>query len=97
MEEIGNLECFIICPSRPKEYADDMFAVLSNICDQISQSLSIKFTCRRAIDTTSAGLIQPEIWQQIRAADLILADLTGLNGNVLYELGAAAAWHPKSA
>jgi hypothetical protein len=94
-EEMGNLECFIICPSRPKEYFDDLIALLRNICVQISQGLNIKLSCNRAIDITSSGLIQPEIWQQIRAADFILADLTGLNGNVLYELGAAAAWHPK--
>lgn len=94
-KDIGNLECFVICPSRPKEYFDDLIALLRNICDQVSQGLDIKLSCNRAIDITSSGLIQPEIWQQIRAADFILADLTGLNGNVLYELGAAAAWHPK--
>jgi hypothetical protein len=94
-EEIDNLECFVICPSRPKEYFDDLFAVLGGICSELSKSLGVNFVCKRAIDITSSGLIQPEIWQQIRAADFILADLTGLNGNVLYELGAAAAWHPK--
>ena len=94
-DEIDNLECFVICPSRPTEYFDDLLAALTNTCAHIKKQLGVSIVCKRAIDITSSGLIQPEIWQRIRAADIILADLTGLNGNVLYELGAAAAWHPK--
>jgi hypothetical protein len=43
----------------------------------------------------SAGVIHPEIWQDIRTADLVIADITGRNGNVMLELGVASAWLDK--
>jgi hypothetical protein len=39
------------------------------------------------------GSILERIWDQIRQADLMLADLTGNNPNVLYELGIAHAFN----
>jgi hypothetical protein len=43
-----------------------------------------------------AGSILERIWDQIRQADLFLADLTGNNPNVLYELGIAHAFNKPS-
>jgi hypothetical protein len=34
-------------------------------------------------------------WQQIKQADIIVADVSGQNGNVMLELGVAAAWRDK--
>jgi len=36
------------------------------------------------------------IWEQVLRADLIIADLTGRNPNVFYELGYAHALHKNS-
>jgi hypothetical protein len=57
--------------------------------------MGVRFRCRRAVDIVSAGIIHPEIWQDIRTADLVIADITGRNGNVILELGVAAAWLDK--
>lgn len=93
--DLDVIDVFVICPSRPIDYFDDLFSMLQDICSQIGKAYSISVRCTRAIDIRSSGLIHPEIWQGIRCADVVVADLTGLNGNVLYELGVAAAWHPK--
>jgi hypothetical protein len=45
----------------------------------------------RADDLFRTGTIVKDIWELIRSATLILADLTGKNPNVLYELGLAHA------
>lgn len=45
--------------------------------------------CRRADDIKSNRAIIQDIWKSICEARLIIADLTGLNANVMYELGIA--------
>ncbi|MGL5825360.1 MAG: hypothetical protein ACRCYU_11170 [Nocardioides sp.] len=47
------------------------------------------YTVERADDDTNPGNITPRIIAAIQNADLVLADLTGLNPNVFYELAAA--------
>ena len=46
---------------------------------------------RRADDIYRTGSIVHDIWELTKMADVILADLTGKNPNVLYELGLAHA------
>jgi len=92
---LGDLWCFVVCPARPPEYWDDLFSIISNICTQLGAHLGVTFRCRRAVDIVSAGIIHPEIWRDIHAADLVIADITGSNGNVMFELGVAAAWLDK--
>lgn len=46
---------------------------------------------RRADDVFMSSQIVNDIWQQIRKAKLVVAELTGKNPNVLYELGLAHA------
>ena len=89
------VRCFVLCPVRPKELFDDVFSAVRAVCERIREDRQVDVECARAIDIISPGVIQPEIWRSIRTADIVVADLTGLNGNVLYELGVAAAWHKK--
>ncbi|MCB1915978.1 MAG: hypothetical protein KDG52_09705 [Rhodocyclaceae bacterium] len=42
-------------------------------------------------DLATPGLITDQIWQGIRRADVVIADITGGNPNVFYELGLAHA------
>jgi hypothetical protein len=49
------------------------------------------FTPRRADDLMRPGTIVRDIWNYTKEATIILADLTGRNPNVLYELGLAHA------
>ena len=88
---LSDLRCFVICPVNPSAYWDDLFAMIENICHELGRRFGVSIRCRRAIDVVSAGIIHPEIWQDILSADFIIADITGLNGNVMFELGVAAA------
>ena len=45
----------------------------------------------RADELFSTGSVMEQIWEQIRKAKILLADLTGKNPNVFYELGLAHA------
>lgn len=49
------------------------------------------FTCKRADDIKSNRAIMQDIWSSLCKARLVIADLTGLNPNVFYELGIAHA------
>ncbi len=51
-------------------------------------ALANSWQCTRA-DEWGPGQIMEQIYQQIDTADAILVDLTGLNSNVVYELGYA--------
>jgi hypothetical protein len=88
----NRLSVFVICPSRPQEVFDGIFELVEDTCAYLAQHLGVEVHCKRAVDITSAGIIHPEIWQSIRDADLVVADISGCNGNVMMELGVAAAW-----
>jgi nucleoside 2-deoxyribosyltransferase len=53
----------------------------------------LKWICKRADEILKPSEIIMLIWQEILRADLIIADLTGRNPNVFYELGYAHALH----
>ena len=91
-DHANELWCFVICPAKPPAYWDDLFAQISSVCEQLGKHMGVPFRCRRAVDIVSAGVVHPEIWQDIRAADLVIADITGRNGNVMFELGVTSAW-----
>ena len=96
LKPLGNLTCFLISPFQPKVRFDDLFELVNGVCQGIKRSLGLdEFVCKRADHITSAGVIQPEIWEQIKSADIIIADVSGQNGNVMIELGVAAAWRRK--
>lgn len=45
-------------------------------------------------DLAGSGTIHPEIWTHVLHAEIVVADTTDYNPNVMYELGVAAAWRP---
>src|ERR1700734_991771 len=92
---LGDLWCFVICPASPPAYWNDVFALINTLCTEIGKHMGVAFRCRRAVDIVSAGIIHPEIWRDIHSADLVIADITGRNGNVMIELGVASAWLDK--
>jgi hypothetical protein len=47
--------------------------------------------CERADDIYSAGIVIDEIWIKLCEAQIVIADVTGRNANVLYEMGLAHA------
>ena len=94
-ENPNHLCCFIICPFEPKELADDLFNMVQSVCNIVGNQLVCEIECRRADKIISSGVVHPEIWHEIQTADVIIADVSGLNGNVMLELGVAAAIRKK--
>ena len=75
--------CFVAMPYTRKFL--DVFATIRTTVEEYGYKV-IRIDQERFV-----GSILEEIWDQIRRADLILADLTDNNPNVLYELGIAHA------
>ena len=78
--------CFIITPigkegTEIRKNADEVLEYIINpVCDSFGYSVV------RADKMTNSGLITKAIIEQIISADLVIADLTGSNPNVFYEL-----------
>lgn len=80
-----NPEVFVLMPF---DKAFDQIYQLA-IKEPIEDKLG--FTCQRADKLQFAGDVMDEVCRRIRAAQLIVADLTGMNPNVFYEVGYAHA------
>ena len=52
---------------------------------------SKSFQCEVTGDLSLPGAIMDQVWQGIRSADVVIADITGDNPNVLFEVGLSAA------
>ncbi len=72
--------CFVLMPF------DTKFTI---VWDTIQEALDGLMVCKRADDITLEQSILERILNGIRAAELIIADLSGRNPNVFYELGIA--------
>lgn len=55
------------------------------------ESAAQGFKCELSVDNAAPGDIMEQVWRDIRKSDVVLADLTGLNPNVFYEMGLAHA------
>ena len=76
--------CFLLMPFEEKRgpiYEDHIRVVVE------SEGLS----CLRSDEIAGTNLITWDIWEKINRARLIIADLTGKNANVFYEVGLAHA------
>lgn len=93
--DLNKLTCFLLSPFRPKERWDDLHQLVRSVCEAVGNQLGAQFECVRADEITSAGVIHPEIWERIKNADVVVADVSGQNGNVMLELGVASGWRRK--
>jgi hypothetical protein len=73
--------CFLAMPTR------DWLSDVREVVD----SAAVGFACTLSVDLAAPGNIMNRVWQDIRRSDVVLADLTGMNPNVFYELGLAHA------
>ncbi len=79
----------VFVPMPFREEFDDVYAVVDNTC--ADGVFSGDLSCQRADELMKpGGKITEEIIESIRAADVLIADLTDANPNVMYELGYAA-------
>lgn len=83
MEQIQNI-CFIVMPF------DSLF---QNQYERVIKPAveEIGFSCIRGDEIYERPRIVDDIWKSIRSSRLVIAELTGKNPNVLYEVGLAHA------
>jgi len=74
--------CFIVMPFS-QEWSADVHRILASACEAVGVRPV------RGDDLFTPTDILEDIWQSINAADFVIADITGRNPNVLYELGIA--------
>lgn len=85
--------CFVACAIGDRNSLERWYAdlVLEKLIRPALKPLG--FACRRIDQISGAGEdITQGILDAMLAADLVVADLTGLNPNVMYELGISQAW-----
>ena len=70
-------------------FAEEMRPIYDDHIRPIVESEGI--SCIRADEIVGVNLITFDIWEKINRARFIIADLTGQNPNVFYELGLAHA------
>jgi hypothetical protein len=74
--------CFIVMPFS-QEWSADVHQILARACN----AAGVRPV--RGDDLFTPTDILEDIWQSINTADFVIADITGRNPNVLYELGIA--------
>lgn len=84
---MSKLKVFFIMP-----FKDDFFEVY----EMLKMKFGDKFEFSNAGDENNQQNILKDIIQPIFRADVIIADLTGLNPNVMYELGLAHTFNKKT-
>lgn len=80
----GGLSVFAAMPFA-NEFRDVYFVAMVGACD------SLGLTCRRVDREKFAGDIAARVKRMIQQSDAVIADLTGSNPNVLFEVGFAQA------
>jgi tetratricopeptide (TPR) repeat protein len=76
---------FVLMPLRDE--FDDVYLVIRDAAQEGSRTLGIEIDCLRADEIAKPGRITEQIIQSLKDADLLIADLSGNNPNVMYELG----------
>lgn len=67
--------------------------VLKNIIKPALSLQSLRYTVYRIDELGWAGSITDALVEKLRSVSLVIADLTGLNPNVFYEVGVRHAWN----
>jgi hypothetical protein len=86
------LVCFLLSPFSPQEIYDEVHEAVTAVCQACAKAAGVEIDCRRADTYTEAKPIHDDVWRNIAAADFLIVDVTGLNANVMIELGVAAAF-----
>ena len=82
--EIDLQLAFVLMP-----FTDELTEIYTTLIKPTAENSDFSLICKRADDIKSNRVIMQDIWKSICEARLIIADLTGLNPNVMYELGVA--------
>jgi hypothetical protein len=80
---------FVLMPFRQRaHWSDDVYMMIKAVCESLSGTYP-NLKCSRADDITELGAVNRQIVDRISSARVIIADITGNNPNVMYELGIA--------
>lgn len=82
--EIDRRLAFVLMPFR-----DELTEIYNTLIKPTVEKEEFGLVSRRADDIKSNQAIIQDIWKSICEARIVIADLTGLNPNVMYELGVA--------
>src|SRR5436190_4188912 len=90
--------CFVIMPFGKKRNPEtqetiDFDSVYREIIQEPLEALSLKY--ERCDEIHQAGLIHQDMFEHIAADDVAIVDISTLNANVFYELGARHALKPQ--
>jgi uncharacterized protein (TIGR02996 family) len=80
---------FVIMPF--EDQFDDVYHIIRDSGNKASTECNIELQVFRADDISDPGRISMQVLDAIRESDMVIADLTGSNPNVMYELGYAHA------
>lgn len=90
-DDANQLLCFLACPFDPPNKRDELLTLIQSVCDEIGHAIGADIGCICADQISKPGTIHADIWRHLQLADALIFDVTGGNGNVLLELGVAAA------
>ncbi len=90
-------KCFVIMPiggdaTQVKMWRD----IYENVFRVRVEASGLGLTCERADDIHESGSVMKQVLLQLHTARIVLADLTGGNPNVFYELGVRHAFGKRS-
>lgn len=77
-------KCFVAMPYGPQWFTKVRDVIKSAV-------VTAGYDFEIAVDVSVPGDIMQQVWGSIRQAHVVIADLTGLNANVMYEVGVAHA------
>lgn len=89
MEKREHLVVFVLSPF--SDQFNDISELIADSCYILSQQSNIKIIANRADSSSNPTTIHDDIWKGITQSDVIIADITGHNGNVMIELGITSA------
>lgn len=95
-ESDDHLVVFLISPFKPEERYDNLFKFCKAVCVEVGTLMRATVECIRADSPSTPNVIHQDIWNYIQMSDAIIADVSGQNGNVMFEMGVAASCRDKN-
>ncbi len=80
-------QCFVIMPIGSGEDYERCKDIYERMIKETVEDAGLELQCIRADEVSKPGAIIKDIMKRLYEADVVIADLSGLNANVCYELG----------
>ncbi len=87
-------QCFVIAPigDEGSDVRSQSDMVLKHLVKKTLEAAPFNYSVFRADEDDKPGVITAQVIQNVMKADLVVADLTGRNPNVFYELSMCHIW-----